>query len=104
MPELYFQDYPEPPLEFCNLYFSRYGTKPSYLALAGYTDIELLAEASARTGRSAHDIATYIRSIKQFQGKYMSLDISSEGDMTVQTVIRKWSKLEYNAKKSGCGA
>ena len=93
--ELYFQDYPELPLEFCELYFSRYRTKPGYLALAGYTDIELLAHASAQVGSSAEAMAKYIRSLKGFHGKYESVDISAAGDITVGTVVRKWDRSEY---------
>jgi ABC-type branched-subunit amino acid transport system substrate-binding protein len=94
--ELYFQDYPELPIPFCEAYLARYGKKPSYLALAGYTDIELLASAAAKVGSSAEAIAKYIRELKHFRGKYESVDISGDGDITLGTVVREWNSAEYN--------
>lgn len=94
--DLYFQDYPELPPEFCELYFSRYGIKPGYLALAGYTDIELLGAAAATVGPNAEALAKHIRSLKRFRGKYESVDISATGDITVKTLIRKWDEKEYD--------
>jgi branched-chain amino acid transport system substrate-binding protein len=94
--DLYVQDYPELPAEYCQLYFSRFGKVPGYLALAGYTDIELLGFANSKVGSAPDAIARFVRGLEKFEGKYLQLKIDGSGDITVNTRIMKLTQEEYN--------
>lgn len=82
---LLYQDYPEMPVEFVGRYQKAYGKLPGYLAVAAYTDGELLSKAASEVGVAAPDMARYIRRLGHFNGRYEKVAIGEDGEITIPT-------------------
>lgn len=77
--------------EFDKDYRARFGKQPSISGFVSYTDIELLFYAIDQIQSTEPEhIIKFVKSLKEFKGKYETVTISSSGDITVPTVIRVW--------------
>mgnify|MGYP001563568752 FL=1 len=86
----YYQTYVQSPA-FESDYRARFNSEPMAFTQVAYTDIEILMNAIEQTG--THDplqIARYVKGLKSFKGKYESVEITSDGDIIVPTVVKKW--------------
>ena len=87
-----YQDYPQVSPAFVARYQETFKEAPSYLSMAAYTDVELLSRSVAAVGTSPKAIISYIKSMKRFYGKYLTIDIEPNGNITVNTVVRTWGE------------
>jgi len=88
--DTYYQTYVDKP-GFVLDYTKKFNEPPSALGFVGYTDIELLVYAIEQTGSSEpEDIIEFIKNLKEFQGKYEHVEITPQGDIVVETMVKEW--------------
>jgi branched-chain amino acid transport system substrate-binding protein len=87
---IFAQVYADPPALFGDAYRKRFGSEPGALSIWAYTDIEMLAAMAKKVGADPHAIASEIRKLRQFQGKYHSVKLNGNGDFPEDTVMREW--------------
>jgi len=86
----YYQTYDESPL-FMIDYRSKFNKEPAVFTLIGYTDMELLMTAIEQMSTiDPAQIVRYVKGLGSFKGKYETVEITSDGDIIVPTVIKQW--------------
>lgn len=86
----YYETY-VPNQQFEQDYRMRFGRHPPALGFVGYTDIELLAHAITETNSTdPRTLASFIRGMGRFEGRYENVTITPEGDILIPVAIRKW--------------
>jgi len=86
----YYLTYEQNP-QFSKAYQEKFGKNPPILGVIGYTDIELLTYAIDRTkSQDPKTLVDFIKGLKTFKGTYEIVDITPQGDILIQTVIKKW--------------
>lgn len=72
-------------------YRTRFSAKPAAFTHVAYTDMEILIAAIDATGTvDPVQIARYVKALRTFKGKYETVEITSDGDIIVPTVIKKF--------------
>ena len=85
-----YETYPELPSDFALAFAERFHRQAGYWALCAYTDYELLGYAIKNSGQEVSAVASFIKNLGVFQGRFQTLKISSKGDITVDTILRRW--------------
>lgn len=74
-------------------YRARFEKPPSLFGFASYTDLELLLYAIEQTKSTEPDkIVKFIKSLKEFKGKYETVTITPSGDIVIPTMIKVWGE------------
>jgi len=77
--------------DFKEDYMKVYGEEPSVIGYLGYTDLEILIEAIEKTNSTNPNIlSSYIKGMGSFKGKYENVIIEPNGDIILETVIKRW--------------
>lgn len=88
--ETYYQTYAENEA-FANDYRKRFNEEPASFTHIAYTDIEMLMSAIDQIGTADPlQVVRYIKGLKSFKGKYEEVEITSDGDIIVPTVVKQW--------------
>lgn len=87
---VFYQDFPDPPAEFSQIFRQRFGSAPTVSALIAFTDYELLAYAVQHAGIEPSGIINFIKGLGQFHGRFHEVSITPEGDMVERTTIKQW--------------
>lgn len=76
--------------EFKTQYKNRFGKDATFLAMVPYTDIELMAKGISQVGDDPQKVATYIKSLSQFEGTFENVKITPEGNIWPPVVINQF--------------
>lgn len=87
---IYYQSYPELPEAFKNLYQKKFSSKPEIFSMYVFTDFEILASAIKNVGPNPEKMARFIRGLGTFNGTYETVEISSQGDIIIPTIVKVW--------------
>lgn len=87
---LWFQTFPAPSEDFTAAYKERFHSEPMIYSEASYTFLELLADAIDGVGNDNEKIVQYVKQLRNFQGRYMSINISPLGSIIIPTMVEKW--------------
>ncbi len=61
------------------------------MGFVGYSDMELLAKAIRETRSTDPErIAAYVKQMKEFNGKYEKAQVTKQGDIIIDTVLKEW--------------
>ncbi len=77
--------------QFISEYTTKFGKNPPTLGVMGYTDVELLVSAIDKTGSTdPATIISYIKSLGSFTGRFETVNITSQGDIVIPTIVKVW--------------
>jgi len=80
----------ESPISFESAYVQKYGKKPGLFAAYVFTDLEILKYAIERVGEDPEKVANFVKSLGSFKGTYEEVEITKEGDILINTVVKIW--------------
>ena len=85
-----YQTYPDLPEDFVKVFQARFHRVPGFWAMSAYADYELLGYALDKAGPEPKAVASYVRGLKSFNGRFGKIDIAPSGDMIIGTVVKVW--------------